>query len=83
MDAVTRWQKHSENFSKEDAKLEEAIMAAANVFQAARAHLEETKEALAEFDNLEEQIQEISGGDLMSDQAPPIFQGKSNRLCTI
>ena len=47
VDAVTRWQKHSENFSKEDAKLEEAIMAAANVFQAARAHLEETKEALA------------------------------------
>eukprot|EP00435_Cladocopium_sp_Y103_P012407 s1636_g3.t1 len=71
-DAVTRWQQHSENFSKEDTKLETAIAEANAVFQSARTHLEETKDALIEFDSATGEIQEVSDDENMPDAVPTL-----------
>lgn len=71
-DAVIRWQQHTERFEKEDAELQEAIEAASTAFQTARQHLEDTKEALAEFDDVIGQVQDVSDEELMSDAMPNI-----------
>eukprot|EP00435_Cladocopium_sp_Y103_P075747 s462_g64.t1 len=72
-DAVTRWQQPSDNFSKEDTKLDTAITEATAVFQSARTHLEETKDALLEFDNVNAEVQEVSDDELMPDTAPTLY----------
>jgi len=83
-DAVKRWQQHSERFAKEDADMVSAIEDATSAFQAARTHLEETKEALAEFDNIvENQVQEVSDEDLMADATPNVSTGISEMLSSL
>lgn len=80
-DAVTRWQQHSEKFSKEDADLLTGIETATSAFQAARTHLEDTKQALAEFDNvIENDIQEVSDEELMVDALPGASAGIQEML---
>ena len=83
-DSVKRWQQHGEKFTKEDEELANAIDAATSVFQAARTHLEETKEALAEFDNIvEKEIPEVSDEDLMADTTGSIGDGIQEMLTNL
>ena len=83
-DAIQRWQQHSENFAKEDVELWKAIETATSNFLTARTHLEETKEALAEFDNVvEEGVQSISDDDLMVDSPPGISQGIQEMMSSL
>eukprot|EP00435_Cladocopium_sp_Y103_P031998 s56_g8.t1 len=86
-DAVKRWQAHGERFTREDAELMEAIETATAAFQAARNHHEETKTALAEFDNVIEQVQEVSDEEVMNDTTADVasnikeLQTSLARLC--
>eukprot|EP00435_Cladocopium_sp_Y103_P051713 s2481_g16.t1 len=75
-DAVTRWQQHSENYSKEEAAIAEANA----TFQSARTHLEETKEALIEFDSATGEVQEVSDDENMPDAAPTLSDEAVNSL---
>lgn len=60
-DAVVRWQKHTENFTKEDSQLQEAIVTATTACHTGRAHLEETKGA--------------NDDDIMTDTTPDLPSG--------
>ena len=83
-DAVKRWEQHSERFAKEDADMVSTIEDATSAFQAARTHLEETKEALAEFDNvIENQVQEVSDEELMTDATPSVSTGIKEMLSSL
>ena len=82
-DAVKRWQEHSERFTAEDKNLLEAVEAATTSFQEARTHLEETKESLAEFDNLIEEVHEVSDEELMTDSVPGIAGGIQEMLSSL
>lgn len=81
-DAVERWQKHAESFAKEDAQLQEAISAASNAFHAARDHLEETKDALAEFDDVSD-IQILNDEDPMTDTSSDLASGIQELVTTL
>ena len=82
-EAIQRWQQHSEKFAKEDGELQKAIELAATVFQNARSHLEETKEALSEFGNVIENVQEVSDEELMLDAPPSLANGIQEMLTSL
>lgn len=70
--AVQRWNQHSDNFGKQDAKMQEAIQNAIEKLQKAKEEMEASKEALNQHDQASSDVLEISDEELMKDVTPQI-----------